>query len=112
MIERFTLDSLRDLDGGAIRAAIDRDLEAAARDCVQRPMDSTVRTVTVTINLKPAPEQNGTAEHCAVNVESRVKLPKRRSRVVDMRVSATGQLGFNPDSPDNVEQRTIDDAGD
>lgn len=34
MIERFTLDSIRDLDGGAIRAAIDRDLEAGGIDQV------------------------------------------------------------------------------
>lgn len=100
------LEAFKDLDGGVINEAFNRDLTRAAQDCIDHPGLNVARKVTLTIELKPVIDRDGCRE---VKASACVKhtLPTRKSRDYSFGVNVRGQMYFNPDAPDNIQQRTL-----
>lgn len=108
MMEKLTLKSLPELDGGRVMSGFDRELAACVKDVIDRPLEKGARKVTLTLTLKPIVEDG----HASVgNMEFEIvsKIPKRRSRTHEVALHAAGSIGFNPVSPDNVYQGTLDE---
>lgn len=106
----FTLDNLPKLDSGKVALAFSHELRRCALDCIDRPGDSSVRTVAIKAALKPVLDADGSCDTVEVEFEVSGKVPVRRSKVFSMATKATGALLFSEDSPDNVDQRTIFDG--
>ena len=66
--------------------------------------------MTLTINLKPVIQQDGDVTDVDAEFEITSSMPKHRSRPIHMMPRRGGQLVFTPDSPENAEQMTIDEA--
>ena len=105
--EQFTLESLKEMDGGKAFLAFQRHLQRAAADCLDRPADASPRTVTLKLALKPQidPEGDCTEVKSQIFVESVV--PKHRTKVYSFGLRKNGILTFNNDSLDNVNQKTF-----
>lgn len=104
---QLTTDTLGDLDNGAARLIIDRDLRTAIQDLDDRGQeDGKVRSVTVKVEMvyyKGRP---------IVTVQSTAALPPRRSNitVTDVRQKRDGEicLAFQQHASDNPEQQTFE----
>jgi hypothetical protein len=92
------------LDDGKTAIAVGKHLERAARDCYDRPTDFKPRVVILQIEVTPIENDD---QNVMVQCFASSKVPPHRSRTVEMRVHGNGQLLFNPDSLDNVDQETM-----
>jgi hypothetical protein len=107
----FNLETLKDLDMGKVTKAFEHELKRCVQDCLDRPADSTARTVTLALALKPVPDGE-ICDTVSGEFEIKGKVPVRRTRVYSFGVKKTGSLMFNVDSPDNVDQKTLLDGMD
>ena len=104
------LETLKDIDGGRIREALDHHIRRAALDCKDRPGDPAARVVTMTIKIVPEIEDDGSCDRCRMAIEFTSKVPNHRSKAIEVGLRANGALVFNPDSPDNINQSTFMDG--
>lgn len=104
------LDTLNVLDNGKIVAAFGLAMKRLMKDCVDRPGDERPRTVTLKAMVKPVPEEHGACELAHVEFEITDSVPTRLTRVYEVQVKASGASLFNPESPDNARQKTLDEA--
>jgi hypothetical protein len=109
-VEKFTLASLIDIDGGRIREAWEQALRRCRDDCHDRPGVAKGRKVTLHAILTPVCEPDGSLGSVDVSFEIDDSLPKRQSPSYNMR-AARGGLLFNELSPDDINQRTLDEVG-
>lgn len=105
----LTLDSLKGLNAGLPAAAWQKELEHIVKDCVDRPGDSSPRTLTLTLAMVPK-EENGTCDAVEAEIEIKAKVPPRRSRKYEMGVNAKGVVSFNDESPESIKQGTLDEV--
>lgn len=110
MKQKFTLASLSDLDMGKVSAAVQGELSAVVRDLVDRPGDQAKRSVILQIDLTPEKNDLGVCETALVDFKISSRVPPRQSRAYSMGVHPSGGLIFNPESPDNVRQASLDEA--
>lgn len=108
--QRLTLEALTGLDSGQAAAAFQHELKKAVKDCVDRPGEEGEREVTLKVKVKPALQSSGICTHASVDFECHSKIPRQKTRKYDMEVDARGELLFNPESPEDVNQQTIDEA--
>lgn len=109
-LQQLSLESLKNLDDGRIKAALDQELRHVITDCGDRPGDKRARTVTLQIELKPITDEINELERVDVTMQVTSKTPTRKSKTYDMglRKSATGpMLVYNELSLDNVDQETF-----
>ena len=109
-LEKFTLATLADMDGGRIKAAFEQALDRCRYDCEDRPAVDGARTITLTVKMKPVANDNGDLGSVDVTFDLNEKLPKRGSKSYNMQ-AVVGGLLFNELSPDEVKQKTLDMAG-
>lgn len=109
----FSLRNLRLLDFGKIEVAFKKEVERVVHDCIDRPGDDHARCVVLKFNFAPKIDESmGGGNDCdlvAVECEIQSTVPKRRTKIYDMRPHATGQLSFNPDLPDEPDGETLYD---
>jgi hypothetical protein len=113
-LQEFNLDRLADLDGGAIQAALKRQLSLALADLENRPTVTSARTVTLKIALAPETDDTGNLDAVTTDFEINSSIPKLASRAFRMdarRVSRSGRtehvLMFAPDSPRDPKANTV-----
>lgn len=111
MKKPFKIADIGEVDEGRVATAIDMAIGDAAKDCGNRPGETTARKVVVTINLKPVADESGVCSATDVEFEINRKFPAKRSRTYEMGIHPGGGLLFNAASPDNVRQGTLDEAG-
>lgn len=110
-MERMCLENLKLLDNGIPCARFNRQVSAAVDDCMDRAVDKKPRKVALVIELLPETDQRGDCVSVAMEIKIKTSVPDHRSRRFDCRPSRTrkgGQLAFNPESPDNADQETLD----
>lgn len=103
-------ETLPELDNGLLKKLLDDGLHRAAIDVVDRPMDVRPRVVTLTISVKPDAKAC-TSGDATIGFDVSLKLPKQQTRDYATRVTRSGELLFNPDAPESVDQETIDFDG-
>ena len=108
-IESFELKTLTEIDGGRIREAFEQALRRCESDCRDRPNIAKARTLTLSVSLVPAVDERGELDTVAATFDIAEKLPKRQSRKYQM-LARGGKLLFNELSPDDVKQKTLDEA--
>lgn len=109
-LEALSLETMSLVDHGKIAAALDLHLKRCSQDCIDRPGDANPRKVALTINLKPKLQQDGDVTDVYAEFEIASTVPKHRSRPIHLMPRHGGHLVFSPDSQDNAEQMTLDEA--
>lgn len=110
---KLTLASLGELDRGRVGHCVQLSIEAAVKDCRDRPGLKVARKITITVSIDPQMDEE---EELAgnelldahVSVEVATKFPSRKSRTYSMGLTKRSAI-FNELTPDNVRQVTIDD---
>lgn len=107
-IEKFDLGSVSKLDEGRIREAFEQALKRCLADCKDRPAVSDARKVQLLATLTPVVGDNGEMESCDVHFEIHDSVPKRKTKIYNMK-SKGGALFFNELAPGDINQGTLDD---
>ncbi len=107
MIHQFTFDDLGVLDGGALKMAIEEKLAECVRDCMNRPLETKARTVTLGLKITPVVSGRD-IERVEVAFVVSHKTPPIAPRAFTMEPTYKGGLKFNDMSPDNPQQETLD----
>jgi len=105
----LSLAELKNLDLGKVEAAFRVELGKIVADLCDRPEDPTKRTLSLKLSLWPEDVVAGATETVSVVFTLESRIPKRTTRVHNMRVSGDKCLVFNSESPDNPDQRTLDE---
>ena len=103
----LTLESIAEIDGGKVKAALDKHLKRAATDCYDRPGDNKPRKVTLEIAVVPVLADDGSCSEVKAQMHVGSAVPKHRTRVISLGLSPNGTLKFNPDSPESIDQTTF-----
>jgi hypothetical protein len=109
-LQRLSLESIKELDGGAALETFQTAVRRAVQDCIDRPGDRRARKVNLQLSLVPVPVIEGNTIDCdgAKGIfQCRVKIPDWETREVDFGVQNSGDLIFNPDSPRDHRQMTM-----
>jgi len=106
-VKQFTLENLKDLDGGKAAVAFLQHVSRAANDCSDRPGDKTARKVTMEITLLPVMEPGGDCTEVAAQIRVSSTVPKHQTKAYSFGLRRGGILVFNEDAPDNVNQATF-----
>lgn len=107
--QRFSLSALSDLDDGRVRAAFEQAIARCETDCKDRPAVTDSRKVTLSVTLSPIVGEDGEMESCNLQFQVLDSVPKRKSKVYNMKATRAG-LVFNELSPDDIHQMTLDQA--
>ncbi len=113
--QTLTLDSIGDVDSGALRIAVNQALKAVTQDLADRPTLEKARTVILKVDLKPVVNVNSSApqlEHADVSWQVLTKSPAIGSSGVVMKPQQDGQLYFHSDLPQDPDDETIMDEAD
>jgi len=106
-LQQLTLETLGQIDGGKGVALFQKHLARAAADCEDRPNDLKGRTVTLTVEVKPVPNDDGTCDEVSFQILAASKVPTHHSKPYSGRLHKGGMIGVNLDSLDNVNQTTL-----
>ena len=107
---QLTASTLAKLDRGAAAAALDKAIETAVRDCLDRPSDERARKITLTLELVPVKDVIDNVISCegAKGVyKVRYRQPDWESKELDFGVRENGMLVFSELSPDNHRQAML-----
>lgn len=110
-LRELNLEGLATIAGGRVDAAVNRQLKRAIADCEDRPGDKNPRKVVLTMLVRPVMLQDGAVTDVNVECEVSSVVPKYISKPVDCRLKAGQRAIFNDMSEDNVNQMTLDEAG-
>lgn len=104
--ENLTLENIHLIDEGVVSEEWMHKLNQIRADISDRPMLMKPRTITLEMELTPSADST-----MAVDVRFKIKnkVPPSGSRVYEMGVGQMG-LSFNPASPHNINQRTLDEV--
>lgn len=106
----LSLDAFKVLDGGKVQASFADHLARAAKDCLDRPLDTKARKVTLQVDVVPRTDSDGACDQVNVQVQIKSTVPTHHTKVYPMALYRNGAIGFNPDSLDNPDQLTyLDD---
>lgn len=103
---KLCLATLPELDGGIVNAAVNAALKRCEDDCRDRPGEERPRKVTLTIELTPVHNARGDLDSINVGCDVDDKIPKRQTKLFNMRATPDGTL-WDELSPDDANQETI-----
>ena len=109
--------TLAKLDRGAAAVALDKALERAVADCLDRPTDDRARKVILTLEVRPVKEVHENTVSCEGargTYKVRYRQPDWESQELDFGVRKTragGMLVFSELSPANHRQTILPLAG-
>jgi hypothetical protein len=106
----FTLKTLATMDSGRNGHRFNQAMEQIIRDVTDRPGDTSARTLTMKITVKPAAGQEGVCSEIHTTCDFKVAIPPAKSKVYSMATHASGKAIVNDASLDDIRQLTIDDA--
>jgi len=110
--QRLSLATLDQFDYGKGALIFQKELEKVVRDLIDRPGDTTARTVDLQVILTPIVLQDGDVIDAKVQFKCRGKTPPYKTAARPAAIDRGRQLVFQPMAPDNPEQRTLDEAAD
>lgn len=99
MIKELSLESLHEVQGGEIKKDFDSLLATLINDCQQRPAIDKARTLTIKIEITPAPDDTGHCESCDMRAVVTSKQPARAIVIPKMKSRKKGSgstLVFDP----------------
>lgn len=108
MLKHFDFKGLTELDAGRIATAFDQAMVRMYEDLADRATVNKSRTLTVTVSLTPIAGERGELDDVDVDIQLTEKVPARQTKVYRMSAEH-GALFFNEESPDNPDQRTLDE---
>jgi len=111
-LKRLTLETIKDLDSGIAMETFQTAVQRAVKDCMDRPGDKRARQVVLQLKIVPVAVISGNSIDCdgAKGLFlCKVKIPDWETREVDFGIQQSGDLIFNPDSPNNHKQMTLID---
>lgn len=116
ILTQLKFESLMKLLGGAIAVQWDKEARKAMLDCGDSPDLPKGRKVTLTVEFKPRLTpggMNGRSAYagCAVDFMVAGQIPGKQITVL-MKADDEGGLLFNPDAPEDPDQRTIQQVED
>lgn len=107
----LSLETLSKLDNGTVPKQFDALVQAAMRDIEDRPHDTKPRKVVLTLDMWP---RDVKADRVGFQFTFKSSVPAYKSDEHDATLKhVSGQkmgLFFNPESPDDVSQGTLDEA--
>lgn len=106
---KFSLASLKDLDFGKADAEFGHHVKIAVLDAIDRPHEERKRPVSLHVDVSPADPSDPDCDKCHVTLSVTGKIPDKRTMAYVMSTTKDGSLAFNPDVPDNPNQRTLMD---
>lgn len=101
-LELLTVASLHAIDG--LAADFDSQLAAAVLDCRERPGNNGARKIKICVEVSPCE----TGDDVTVHVTTESRSPSRRLADYRMMATRNGGLKFNPQSPSDPNQETLD----
>ncbi len=105
----LTLENLHELGSGAINLAFEKHRKRCIEDCLDRVEDDTKRQIVIKFSMTPVPGAHG-CEEVHMDVEIKSTVPAQRTKLISCVPTTKGQLFFQPDSPDNANQMSLDDG--
>jgi len=109
MRRKLCLETLQHLDFGKVRAAVDRHINRAVADCIDRPGDANSRKVVLTLEMKPELDEAGQCADVDLQCQVSSSVPKHRSKIFKCLLQGE-HLVFNDESED-AHQGTLDELG-
>jgi hypothetical protein len=100
------LETLKDLNLGAVGLVWDQELAVIMHDLHDRPGVPKARELHVILRVEPISEHGG-CEYVRGDVAIFSRLPKRKTRELNFSTDVQGRLIFNSESPDSVDQNTL-----
>lgn len=107
-IQKFELEALTTIDGGRINAAFQHALARCEADCRDRPGTAKARKIALVVTMTPLCDDSADLESVNVHFQITDSIPKRESKVYNMKAHPGGLL-FNELAPEDVRQGTIDE---
>lgn len=109
------LESLKQLQGGAVFQQVQKLIQAAVLDCENRPAEERARKVTLQLEIKPVSRieeidethTRRVLDGLKLSLQMDVKCPTRKTIEFDCGVGDNHTLLFNPDSPHNHRQHGL-----
>jgi hypothetical protein len=112
MKQVLTLDTIGDVDSGALRIAVNKALKLITQDLADRPSLDKARTIVLKVDLKPVIDLNSSSpqlEHADFSWQVLTKSPAIGSSGGVMKPQQDGQLYFHSDLPQDPDDETIMD---
>lgn len=112
-LQLLTLGTLEELDP-VIFLEWQKSLQAAVRDCADRPHEEKPREISLVLKVTPVRDVDGANMACVgVEMELTVKStrPAHTRGGKSLSIYEDGRCAFNPLSPHNVQQRTLPISG-
>lgn len=109
MRTKLSINNLSQLDE-RLDLSVSKEMRKIADDLSQRPGDNSPRELSIKVTFTPQQNELGNCDAANVEFTINSKLPPRRSATYNVEVKGNGTLEFNGASPDNVNQRTLDEA--
>lgn len=109
MLKQFKIQQVGELDNGRVAGFINKAIRTCAEDATTRPGIDKPRRVMVAIDITPVIDEHGAATEIDMDFEIGTKLPRSRTKTVNMKAQNDGALLFNDLSQDDVRQTTIDE---
>lgn len=114
LLQELKFEHLDKVSGGVLGVAWDKEARKAILDCGDSPDLSASRKVTFTVEFKPRltpSRMSGPAEYvgCEVSFSIGGVIPAKKL-VMNTVANENGQLLFNPDAPEDPDQRTVQQA--
>jgi len=111
---KFKVETMADIDGGRLKAAIEKQLKRCVDDCKDRASLDKPRKVMIELCLTPvADDTTGEAEQVWLDYQVKTAIPSLHREGLSLGLQKNGDLLFNEHSPGNVDQRTVfDDEND
>ncbi len=107
-LKLLNLKSLPELGDGDLERDFEAALALLVKDCLARPSIKKKRQVSIVIDIEPQTKQDGTCDDVNVDVQVASKSPAKIVPTHTMRTTANGGLRYNPASPGNPDQKTLD----
>lgn len=108
-VERFGIASLATMEDGKIARQFERAIRHAILDATENPNNEKARKVVIQFNITPCtPESGDTLDRVDVTALVRQVTPTHSGAVHTMKVGKAGVLTYNPVSPDDPDQGTLD----
>lgn len=111
MVTKITnLSELAKLDGGLPDAQFRAELKRVLEDIHDRPNLKAPREITIKLKVKPTADSTGAMVDVRSEIAISCSIPKVTTREYSMGCSGTEGLVYSDGSPENHNQRTLDEA--
>lgn len=109
-LEKFSIDSLKKMDGGRVAIAFEQALKRCQLDCSDRPGLKSARKISLIAVMTPVLDEEGNLDSVDLEFEIKDNIPARKSRPYNMQTAPRGGLLWNEFSPEDVRQLTLDEG--